>query len=1375
MLIDLTVRGPQGECDVRLDASGDVPFGAVRTVLARVAGVPGGSPLYLAEMALLDNVPLRDTGLRRGCIVGISPAPAERATHPSSLRVSAGPAAGCVHPLHRGRMVLGRDADCDITLPDERISRRHATLEMSAGRVTVLDHGSTNGSTVDGRPVPRTGAALEPGAVLRIGDSLLSVVAPSVRAATVTHADGAVLVSRPPRPPRPDGVETITLPSGPARERAHPVQWLAAVVPALAAAGLAWFTGSTVFLLFGLLSPVLLLSTAVGDRWQGRRTRRRTSSQHRAAVYAATRTLADALAAETEQRRTEFPDPAVVALTADRPGIEIWARRPRERDWLAVRIGCGTAVARTLVHDAGRERPGGPVHAVPVAADLQSRPLGLAGPTAVRNATARWWVTQLAVHHSPEDLALIVLAQDDSWAWTRWLPHLRALAVSAERAEAITQLSADVEHRMRRAEGGATCFAPAVVVVVDGVDGVAESALAELVARGAGVGLTAVWLRAEAGSLPNGCTPVLVTSDGRARIVDGGPLGSTTDLVADTVSVEWAERAARCLAPLVDAEAHGAGRLPERCTLTGLLGLRTAAEIAQAWEHSDGRPDTMLGRTADGPLEVDLDADGPHALVAGTTGSGKSELLRTLVAGLCLRHPPDELTVLLIDYKGGAAFAECAELPHCAGLVTDLDPHLTARALRSLEAEIRRREVLLRAAATPDLRAYRAAAPAIALARLVIVVDEFATLAEELPDFVTGLIGVAQRGRSLGVHLVLATQRPGSIVSPEIRANTSLRIALRVTDAAESDDVVGTDLAAAIAPSTPGRAVLRTGSGVQIFQTAQPAVTAPTDRGPRATRLTPGHRIAMSDDDAGGLADIVAAVAQAAHAAGRAGAPSPWLTPLPDLVRSQQLPAAAFALADVPDEQRQPSMAIQLDPPVSTLLVGTARSGRTTALASVALATARTHTPAEAELHLIDARGDLLALVGRLPHVSTTLGPDDLDLVETLLDRLATADPERRHLVLVDGWDVLLSVLGDQTIDADERLTALLRAPGPVCVVLTGDRSLVATRFSGGFGQRFALRLGERTDYGALGVSTRDLPATFPPGRGVRTDDGVEFQIAVPSPTADRPEASSVDAMVRAAVDELVRSTSALPPPEALRVRPLPAVVTIDDLGPSGGRLRIGVGGDDAQPVTLDPFAGSRRWLVCGPPRSGRSGVLSIALLEAVRTGCPVLVAAPARSPLAGLANRLGVDLLDPADPPGRGPLGPRTQPGPTLLLVDDTDAFVDSDIGDMLLARLRDTRSTVAVLATGRPDELALAYRGIAAEVRRSRSGIALRPGPVDGELFGVRLPRARGGDPPGRGRLIGDPAWLVGTTPSAGAAGSVRVQIAAVDTAADRQSMWG
>ena len=223
------------------------------------------------------------------------------------------------------------------------------------------------------------------------------------------------------------------------------------------------------------------------------------------------------------------------------------------------------------------------------------------------------------------------------------------------------------------------------------------------------------------------------------------------------------------------------------------------ASMSQRW----ARPALAaeIGTWAGGALSIDLERDGPHLLIAGTTGSGKSELLQTVIAGLAISAAPDRTTFLLIDYKGGAAFGPLAELPHTTGVITDLDFSLAARALISLRAELRRREHLLAEHQVADLaglRDRRAAPPS-----LVIVVDEFATLAAEQPDFLAGLLDIAQRGRSLGLHLILATQRPAGVISPAMKANIGLRICLRVTDDADSVDVVDSSRAARLPSGRP--------------------------------------------------------------------------------------------------------------------------------------------------------------------------------------------------------------------------------------------------------------------------------------------------------------------------------------------------------------------------------------------------------------------------------------------------------------------------------------------------------------------------------------------------------------------------------------------
>ncbi|HYR62823.1 MAG TPA: FtsK/SpoIIIE domain-containing protein [Actinomycetota bacterium] len=304
---------------------------------------------------------------------------------------------------------------------------------------------------------------------------------------------------------------------------------------------------------------------------------------------------------------------------------------------------------------------------------------------------------------------------------------------------------------------------------------------------------------------------------------------------------------ARSLAPLREA---GSTRTRDaHARLLDLAGAGAPASLAveRLWygPRSTEALEVPIGVSDSGEVvTLALRRDGPHGLIAGTTGAGKSELLQSILAGLAVHNPPDVVSFLLVDYKGGAAFGDLATLPHTVGLVTDLDERLAARALVSLNAELRRREHILRQAGVADIAQFerqcraRAGGPTPQpLPNLVIVVDEFATIAQELPGFVDTLIDVAQRGRSLGVHLLLATQSPGGVVGPRLQANINYWMCLRVSLDAESTAMIGTNDAALIPVNAPGRAYLKVGSHLGAFQTAR--IACPVVSAGRGIVITP--------------------------------------------------------------------------------------------------------------------------------------------------------------------------------------------------------------------------------------------------------------------------------------------------------------------------------------------------------------------------------------------------------------------------------------------------------------------------------------------------------------------------------------------------------
>ncbi|WP_253908656.1 FtsK/SpoIIIE domain-containing protein, partial [Arthrobacter sp. H41] len=228
-------------------------------------------------------------------------------------------------------------------------------------------------------------------------------------------------------------------------------------------------------------------------------------------------------------------------------------------------------------------------------------------------------------------------------------------------------------------------------------------------------------------------------------------------------------------------------------------------------QHSSGLG-CPIGVDAKGALLFDLTREGPHLLVAGTTGSGKSEFLRTLLLGIAANHSPARVTFLLIDFKGGSGLGKLARLPHTVGFLSDLSTESVTRSLISLRAELSRREAILAAHGAQDISELSSQA-GHAMPRLLVVIDEFRMLTDEVPGSAQGLMKIATLGRSLGLHLVMATQRPQGAITPDIRANVTTAVAFRVQTAMDSQDIVGSSAAAVIPVTLPGRAIIRVGSG----------------------------------------------------------------------------------------------------------------------------------------------------------------------------------------------------------------------------------------------------------------------------------------------------------------------------------------------------------------------------------------------------------------------------------------------------------------------------------------------------------------------------------------------------------------------------------
>ncbi|HUR04148.1 MAG TPA: FtsK/SpoIIIE domain-containing protein, partial [Nonomuraea sp.] len=597
--------------------------------------------------------------------------------------------------------------------------------------------------------------------------------------------EGGVAYNRPPRLRRPEPERTFERPQEPSRTEGMRLQLLAALLPAVMGLTLAYFLRQPYYLLIALMSPLIMIGQWWSDRRHGKKQHRKAAKQHKERLEAYELAVEQARAEDELIRRSDAPDPAQVLLTATGPRRRLWERRIHDPDALRLRVGLADLPANLELSEEKGDAIAPPIcRSVPVA--LAMRRLGVAGVTGPRDTAtglAGWLIGQAATLHSPRDLAIVVLSAhadgERRWGWVRWLPHcaprggedcMTLVGTDPESAaHRVAELAALIDERQNTAIpelgkiptgwddlGGPETPALTsydvrpydVLVVLDGAQVLRGlPGMPQILRQGPRSGVFTLALDDDQSLLPEECATVAAcATDGQVRLLGGG-LEVIGPVLADLVSPSWCDRVARALAPIRDVSRDDpAGHLPEAIRLLDLLGMPAPSghDLATRW-HGHGSTKAVIGIGPDGPFSVDLRVDGPHGLIAGTTGAGKSELLQTLICSLAVANRPDQLTFVLVDYKGGAAFKECVRLPHTVGMVSDLDGHLTQRALDSLAAEIRRRERLLLAAGAKDIDDYTGEP----LPRLVLIIDEFAALVAELPDFVNGLVDIARRGRSL--------------------------------------------------------------------------------------------------------------------------------------------------------------------------------------------------------------------------------------------------------------------------------------------------------------------------------------------------------------------------------------------------------------------------------------------------------------------------------------------------------------------------------------------------------------------------------------------------------------------------------------------------
>ena len=784
---------------------------------------------------------------------------------------------------------------------------------------------------------------------------------------------------------------------------------------------------------------------------------------------------------EREQKEgMNYHFPTVLELTdlVESYNHRIYEKTPLHFDFLYYRLGLGKLPTSYELNYGQRERSGKKdaleeegyalysrhkkIPDMPIPANLSHGPVGYIGPRNLVLEQLQLLVMQIATFHSYHDVQFITILPEEEkeqWSWMRWLPHAKLQELNVRgfvynqrtRDQVLNSLNQILKLRRSQKEETShkesTLFHPHYVVLVTDEKLILDHVIMEFFTEDpTDLGCSLVFVEDVMSSLSENIQTVINIKDRNTGqlVMEEGVL-KETDFRLDHFPVDYdKERIARTLAPLNHLQ-NLKSSIPDSVTFMEMYGAETFEDlqVSSRWEKnapykSLAVPIGLRGQGDLVQLNLHEKAHGPHGLIAGTTGSGKSETIQSYILSLAVNFHPHDVAFLLIDYKGGGMANLFKNLPHLLGTITNLDGAQSMRALASINAEIHRRERLFREFEVNHINQYQkkfkngeAKEP---LPHLFLISDEFAELKVNQPDFIKELVSIARVGRSLGVHLILATQKPSGVVDDQIWSNSRFKIALKVADRSDSNEMLHTPDAAEITQT--GRAYLQVGNN-EVYELFQSAWSGADYQPEKDDMGIEDHTIYLINElgqyeilneDLSGLEDadeikevpteldaIVHNIQLLCEEQEIPPVPQPWLPPLKDRITLEELeevqPTVAWeqekplsvllGMADIPQAQKQEAVSINLAKDGHVLLYGSPGTGKTTFLQSAGMDLARKFSPKDLTMYLMDFGTNGLAPLSKLPQVADTMLLDQTEKISKFV-RIMEKELNRRKKLLSD-------------------------------------------------------------------------------------------------------------------------------------------------------------------------------------------------------------------------------------------------------------------------------------------------------------------------------------------------------------------------------------
>ncbi|MBC1307390.1 type VII secretion protein EssC [Listeria booriae] len=898
---------------------------------------------------------------------------------------------------------------------------------------------------------------------------------------------------------------------------------------------------------------------------------------------------------------------------------------------------------------------------VPMGTDLMHGPVGYIGHRSLVIEQLQLLVMQTALFHSYYDLQFITVfpeEEKEQWDWMRWLPHasLRDINVRGfvyherSRDQVLNSLYQILKDRkMAIDEKGnkneQMYFSPHYVVLITDEKLMLDHTVMEFFNEDPSeYGVSLVFVQDVMQSLPEHVKTVIDIRDAKSGniLLEQGELVNR-HFALDHFPADFdKESVSRALAPLNHLQ-NLKNSIPEAVTFLEMYGVERVEElgISARWEQNEtykslAVPLGLRGKDDIVNLNLHEKAHGPHGLVAGTTGSGKSEIIQSYIISLAVNFHPYEVAFLLIDYKGGGMANLFKNLPHLLGTITNLDGAQSMRALASIKAELQKRQRLFGEHDVNHInqyqKLYKLGEATEAMPHLFLISDEFAELKSEQPEFMKELVSTARIGRSLGIHLILATQKPSGVVDDQIWSNSKFKLALKVQNASDSNEILKTPDAAEI--TLPGRAYLQVGNNeiYELFQSAWSGADYVPDKDDQEQVDTTIYAIndlgqyEILTEDLSGLGDkediskvpseldaVIDYIHDYTEEANIAMLPRPWLPPLEDMIYLPDLHVVDYkeawmkekrdlepvvGIVDQPHMQSQDTHAINLTKDGHLAVFSSPGFGKSTFLQTMMLGLAREHSPAHLSAYLLDFGTNGLLSLKNLPHIADTIGLEELEKCQKFVRRLTDEIRKRKKLlsdysvanlkmyeqasgnevpyimILIDNYDAIREE--DVLVNMLEPLITQVAREGAgigIHLLISGVRqAALRMQLASNIKMQLALFMIDKSDTSAI-VGRTDMVIEELPGRGlIKLDEPTLFQAALPNIGENALEI--IEANQKEAEQMKADWTGPLPRPipmvaEEFSMEEFFAMEATDKHLASYGDLPIGIDYEFAEPVAI--------------------------------------------------------------------------------------------------------------------------------------------------------------------------------------------------------------